>query len=112
MCTTLYARGVLRNSSSHMRTLSVLLVLGLGLVACGPSDRNGGTCENAENCDMGPCDPGASRSCYTGHPGTENVGPCTGGSQMCLASGTWSNCEGEVVPTSETCGDNVDNNCN
>jgi hypothetical protein len=47
-----------------------------------------------------------------GQMGTEGVGPCTGGSQMCLASGTWSNCEGEVVPAAETCGDNVDNNCN
>ena len=93
-----------------MRTLSMLLVL--GLVACGPSSNGAGECTDAQHCDMGPCSPGASRSCYLGQMGTEGVGPCVGGSQMCLASGTWSNCDGEVLPAPESCGDHVDNNCN
>jgi hypothetical protein len=43
---------------------------------------------------------------------TEGVGPCTGGSQMCLSSGAWGNCVGQVVPVGEICGDGIDNNCN
>jgi len=44
--------------------------------------------------------------------GTENVGPCTGGMQSCTSAGSWGDCMGEVVPVGETCGDNIDNNCN
>ncbi|MEO8846480.1 MAG: choice-of-anchor L domain-containing protein [Kofleriaceae bacterium] len=61
---------------------------------------------------MGPCDAGTTRTCYTGAPNTSGVGPCTGGSQTCGATGIWEDCVGEVVPAPETCGDNIDNNCN
>jgi hypothetical protein len=44
--------------------------------------------------------------------GTENVGPCHGGMQSCTSAGSWGDCQNEVAPTGETCGDNIDNNCN
>jgi hypothetical protein len=43
---------------------------------------------------------------------TEGVGPCHGGHQTCTAAGQWGNCDGEVIPVGETCGDGLDNNCN
>jgi hypothetical protein len=32
--------------------------------------------------------------------------------KTCQPSGTWGSCDGEVIPTAEVCGDNIDNNCN
>ncbi|MBI5537115.1 MAG: hypothetical protein HY898_30615 [Deltaproteobacteria bacterium] len=58
------------------------------------------------------CQPGASEACYTGAPGTENVGPCKGGTRTCNADGTtWGPCVGEVIPQPDTCLDDVDNDC-
>jgi len=94
-----------------MRALYIPFVLGL-IAACGPADRNGGECTDAEHCDMGPCNAGETRTCYTGHMGTEGVGPCVGGTQTCLAGGNWGNCDGEILPATENCTDGVDNNCN
>lgn len=56
------------------------------------------------------CVNGAMQGCYTGPPGTQNVGPCQGGTQTC-ASGQWGSCVGQVIPTSETCANGVDDNC-
>lgn len=81
--------------------MKFVIVASLFLVACGPTSR-----------DDGPCNPGATRDCYDGASGTEGVGPCHGGTQMCLGTGEWGQCNGEVVPVGETCGDNIDNNCN
>lgn len=94
-----------------MRALYIPFVLGL-IAACGPSDRNSGACTDAEHCDMGPCNAGETRTCYTGHMGTEGVGPCMGGTQTCLAGGNWGNCDGEILPATENCTDGIDNNCN
>jgi len=94
-----------------MRALYLPFVLGL-IASCGPSDRNAGQCTDSAHCDMGPCNAGDTRTCYTGAMGTEGVGPCTGGNQTCLAGGTWGNCEGEVLPKTENCTDGIDNNCN
>jgi len=55
------------------------------------------------------CSADASQSCYTGPPGTEGVGECRAGVQIC-ASGLWSNCSGETLPTVELC-DGKDNDC-
>ncbi len=59
----------------------------------------------------GACNPSETRACYTGAAGTENVGPCHGGTQVCSAQGAWGNCEGEVVPQPEKCGNGIDDNC-
>jgi hypothetical protein len=89
------------------------LIFGLftvACVACGPATRSDGCVGDA--CNSGTCNPSETRDCYTGHMDTEGVGPCVGGTQLCLASGVWGNCVGEVVPSGEICGDGIDNNCN
>lgn len=59
------------------------------------------------------CTPGATQPCYQGTPGTQNVGPCKGGVQSCNATGTgWGACVGQVLPASEICGNNIDEDCN
>ena len=73
--------------------------------ACDGVDNNcDGTAD--EGCD---CGVGDTRSCYTGPPGTEGVGHCAPGSQVCVMGG-WGSCEGSVLPDVETC-DGADNDC-
>jgi hypothetical protein len=63
----------------------------------------------------GPCSctPGASEACYTGPIGTQDVGPCVGGTHTCDATGTyWGPCVGQVIPVKEVCGDGIDQDCN
>ncbi|MHB8872962.1 MAG: MopE-related protein [Myxococcaceae bacterium] len=80
-----------------------------------------GACEGevlpgAELCDIvdndcdGESDETLSRSCYSGDPGTEGVGACLAGTQVCVA-GTYGACVGEVLPAAESC-DDTDNDCN
>jgi hypothetical protein len=63
-------------------------------------------------CNSGACEAGQVRECFTGKEETIDVGPCVSGEQHCTAGGLWGNCEGEVVPVAEVCGDGVDQNCN
>ncbi len=58
------------------------------------------------------CDPDDVEDCYFGAAGTEGVGPCRGGSRTCLATATWGDCVGMVVPTTEICDNNIDDDCN
>ena len=51
-----------------------------------------------------------SRACYSGPGGTEGIGPCTGGTEIC-AGGAYGSCTGEVTPETEVC-DGEDNDCN
>lgn len=58
------------------------------------------------------CAPGETQACYYGAPGTQNVGPCHAGTQTCDASGVaWGPCVGQVMPVSEICANNVDEDC-
>jgi hypothetical protein len=58
------------------------------------------------------CQNGQTRTCYDGPPGTENVGTCKDGTQIC-AGGHWpTTCPGEVLPTTENCTDALDHDCN
>ncbi len=58
------------------------------------------------------CAPGALQACYNGGPGTQNKGPCKGGTQTCDASGlSWGPCVGEVVPKVEVCNNGIDEDC-
>ena len=58
------------------------------------------------------CVPGEPRDCYTGPPNTRDVGVCKGGVQTCNSSGNgWSPCDGEVVPTTESCFTPADDDC-
>ncbi|HZF55142.1 MAG TPA: choice-of-anchor L domain-containing protein [Polyangiaceae bacterium] len=63
----------------------------------------------------GPCAcmPGSVQDCYYGAPGTKGVGPCKGGQQICDPTGlSWGACSNLVMPVSEICGNNVDEDCN
>jgi len=92
---------------------ALVIVLGCSAAACGGGAKTGGDDTNGSNAS---CNVGQSRSCYSGDPSTDGVGPCTGGTQTCVdvggGEGAWGNCTGEVVPVGETCGDGIDNNCN
>ncbi len=81
-------------------------------VNCDGSSING--CEQNTLVD-GPClcVPGATQSCYQAPASTLNVGPCKAGTQTCLPSGTgWGPCMGQVLPKSEICANNIDEDCN
>ena len=71
-----------------------------------------------DDCDQ-DIDEGLLAECYTGPPGTENVGECSPGSATCHR-GRWGNessgifiqglCSGEILPEEEVC-DHLDNDC-
>ena len=61
-----------------------------------------------QTCD---CVPGTTRDCYGGPQGTAGIGRCKAGTQSCNAGGTWDACNGDVLPTVETCGNGVDDDC-
>lgn len=97
----------------HMRTAIALSFVSFGFVlsiGCGPAER--GACLGPD-CATGSCESGEKRECYTANQkDTNGVGPCQSGTQSCTAAGQWGNCEGQVIPVGESCGDGVDNNCN
>jgi hypothetical protein len=56
--------------------------------------------------------PASVEPCYTGAPGTEDVGICIGGLRTCNAEGTgFGACEGEITPQGETCIQPLDEDC-
>ncbi|XXX78377.1 MopE-related protein [Sorangium sp. So ce134] len=57
-----------------------------------------------------PCVEGQKRSCYSGPQGTQGVGACRAGAQVC-SRGAWGPCTGDRTPAPEAC-DLVDNDCN
>ena len=57
------------------------------------------------------CMPGSVSSCYSGPPGTLNVGVCKAGQHLCNADGLgFSPCKGDVTPSPEIC-NGLDDNC-
>lgn len=57
------------------------------------------------------CTPGATEACYSGPPGTQDVGLCVAGERTCDDDGTWGACAGEVLPAAEDCGSPGDEDC-
>ncbi|HUQ06656.1 MAG TPA: MopE-related protein [Kofleriaceae bacterium] len=58
------------------------------------------------------CVPGTSSSCYAGPPGTDGVGICRTGVELCDPSGMgYGVCVGAITPLDEVCGDGLDNDC-
>jgi len=58
------------------------------------------------------CVAGTVESCYSGPEGTENNGICKAGERVCDDLGTgWSECEGEILPLYEICGNGEDEDC-
>jgi len=100
-----------------------------GTVVC-RSDRSGAECDAmagtpaaSETCDDGTdddcdgtvdngcgCTSGETRDCYGGPENTEGFGVCTGGTVTC-DGGVWSECNGQVLPSTELCSDSIDNDC-
>lgn len=60
----------------------------------------------------GGCLEGQTAACYSGPAGTEGVGVCQSGLQTCDAEGSWGPCVGEIVPSTEICGNGDDDDCN
>ncbi|MCC7541137.1 MAG: hypothetical protein IT379_33270 [Deltaproteobacteria bacterium] len=75
----------------------------------GQDDDCNGAVDDAPGCE---CTTGTMRMCYGGPPAEIGVGVCRAGTQMCLAGGRYGDCVGEVGPSTETCGDGLDNDCN
>lgn len=57
------------------------------------------------------CAPGETQACYSGPPGTADVGLCAAGEQTCGPEGEWGECAGEVTPGVEDCGSPGDEDC-
>jgi hypothetical protein len=75
----------------------------------GDDDCDGDTNEEGQGCE---CTPRTTQSCYSAEPATEGVGLCASGLQTCRDDGLgWDACEGEVVPTDETCATQGDDDC-
>ena len=66
-------------------------------------------CDGKDNDCDGKVDEDITRPCYGGPSGTQGVGDCKAGMQLCFR-GEWAECKDEVKPTEEVC-DDKDNNC-
>ncbi len=104
-------------------SVALLVSLGGGVAldaACAPTADVGDAGDGGPVCDPDsgdpagcPCDPGTVKTtdCYTGPPGTSGKGICQTGKRSCTPQGTYTVCEGEVTPTTETC-NYADDDCN
>jgi SdrD B-like protein len=64
------------------------------------------------SCGSPVCTPGSTAACYDGATGTEGIGACHAGTATCNADGSaFGSCTGEVTPTADVCGDDIDNDC-
>lgn len=72
---------------------------------------NGPVCDEALGECFPECEPGDLGECYEGPPGTLGVGACAAGSRTCSPLGDWGPCVGATEPSSEICGNAVDENC-
>jgi len=69
------------------------------------------TCNNIDDDCDGPTDEGLSVVCYdAGSPATRNVGRCRDGMAACTL-GVYGNCNGQIGPIPEVCGNSIDDNC-
>lgn len=100
-----------------LRAICVGLSLALTLVGCGD---DGGTNPTSTGTGSGTdtgtdyevCVPGIAYPCYTGPAGTQGVGICKPGVQVCNDAGDgYGACEGEVLPGVETCLTPEDDDC-
>jgi hypothetical protein len=100
------------DGSNRLHALCFILVggflAGLQASACATSDA---MIEKRSREDLleGRCTPGVTRECYTGEAKTAGRGACRAGKHVCN-DGMWSACEGEVVPSEETC-NRLDDDC-
>ena len=96
------------------RPLVVLVCLLSAACDCGPS-ANGpveavadrGCTRVTEGC---PCTGDAPTRCFDGDEQLSVTGMCAAGTRYSL-DGFWGTCEGQILPIQESCGDEVDNDC-
>lgn len=70
------------------------------------------TCNNVdEDCD-GLVDDGVTRACYTFAGATRGVGNCRDGVEACSLGQFVGACMGQVGPSTEVCGNSLDEDCN
>jgi hypothetical protein len=67
--------------------------------------------ETGETGEIGECQPGDVDPCYDGPQATRGVGVCTDGARTCQDSGIWGRCLGQTLPSTEICGNALDENC-
>ncbi len=89
------------------------------LIGCGTSAAEPGpvrhttrdtmTCADGEVANGCPCAELEPVVCYEGPTVTQDVAPCTVGIRSC-AEGRWTRCEGQVLPSAESCNE-VDDDC-
>jgi hypothetical protein len=96
----------MRHQALALLTTFALLITS---AACGPGGRSGG--DGADGGGQDDCSPGATMDCYTGPAGTSGTGLCHGGTMTCSDDGHWGNCDGQVTPVAEACGNGVDDDC-
>ncbi|WP_153821322.1 hypothetical protein [Polyangium spumosum] len=105
-------------SFRHLGALvSAASITTMALVACTPEERDFGTTTSSSGAGGAGggegCVPDEERACYTGPPGTEDVGLCKRGIQVCLPNGSgFGECGGEVLPQPENCATPEDEACN
>ncbi len=93
-------------------------IAAMGLSACTPEERQfeptGSGAGGAGGAGGGMvCVPDETRSCYTGAAGTEGMGLCKAGVEVCLPNGSgFGECGGAVVPQVEDCLTTEDEACN
>ena len=68
--------------------------------------------DDAQKYCLPPCLPGNKRACYTGSPKTKGIGICRSGEQSCTDKNEWGPCVGQILPRTEQCVGNADENCN
>lgn len=79
--------------------------------ACDTPCADGQLCSDGQCLDV-ICNPGSTEACYTGPDGTQDLGVCKGGEQLCNEQGTgYGPCLGEVLPNIDDCNTPADEDC-
>jgi hypothetical protein len=104
-------------TSGWLSAILSLVLLALPWTACSSGDDASATTQGtgvggSSGTTGAVCQPGAVVECFSGAPEQKNVGLCHAGQQTCDADGSgFGPCEGEVLPTQETCGNPADEDC-
>ncbi|WP_437754719.1 hypothetical protein [Sorangium sp. So ce1389] len=105
----------MRTSLRSLAGLGIMAVSGCGLVLGLDDFEDAAPAEGttAAGTGGGPtCEPESEVECYSGPPGTRDVGICRAGTQACKQDGSgYEACSGEVTPAAETCASTEDEDC-
>ena len=70
------------------------------------------TCNGLDDDCNDVVDNGTNVTCYTGPTGTAGVGVCRAGLRICSGGILGTTCSGQVLPSTEVCGNATDEDCN